>query len=482
MEEIDIATIKKKSFTGVLALVGRTFFVQVATFAATFLLTLYLTPTIFGIYYVVSAFIAFLSYFSDIGLAAALIQKKEFLTESDLVTTFTIQQILVGILCIAAFALSGWVGMFYGLDQSGIILLRALVVSFFLSSLKTIPSVLLERKLDFNKLVIPQIVETLGFYGVAVFLAWKGFGITSFTWGVLVRAVLGLITIYIISPWKIRFGLDRKNAKQLLRFGVPFQMNSVLALLKDDLLTIFLGKALPFAEVGYIGWAKKWAEVPLRLIMDSLIRVTFPAFSRLQHAPEVLGRAIEKTLFGLAVTIFPISTGLLFFISPIVTLIPKYSKWEPALFSFYLFIITSLVAAFTTPLTNALNAIGKIKITLWLMVFWTAATWILTVTGIHLFGYNGVAISFLILSLSVFLVVHLMKKFISFSVLPQIIIPALGALIQGMFYYFLLGTPPFEPVRLGVIGLGGAILYGVFVWLFRHREILSLVNMYKRTR
>jgi hypothetical protein len=38
-------------------------------------------------------------------------------------------------------------------------------------------------------------------------------------------------------------------------------MHSFLALVKDDLLTVFLGKVLPFAQVGYIDWAKKWAEI-----------------------------------------------------------------------------------------------------------------------------------------------------------------------------------------------------------------------------
>jgi len=51
-------------------------------FGATFILTVLISPDIFGVFYVVSAVIRhFLGYFSDVGLAAALIQKKEELTE-----------------------------------------------------------------------------------------------------------------------------------------------------------------------------------------------------------------------------------------------------------------------------------------------------------------------------------------------------------------------------------------------------------------
>ena len=80
MEEIDIALITKRSIRGVFALTSRTIVIQVVSFIANFLLTIFISPAIFGVFFVVSAAIAFLSYFSDIGLAAALIQKKESIT------------------------------------------------------------------------------------------------------------------------------------------------------------------------------------------------------------------------------------------------------------------------------------------------------------------------------------------------------------------------------------------------------------------
>ncbi|HEX8965031.1 MAG TPA: oligosaccharide flippase family protein, partial [Patescibacteria group bacterium] len=137
MEELDIASVTRRSIQGVFALVTRTLFIQIISFIVNFLLTIFLTPEIFGIYYVVSAVIAFLSYFSDIGLAAALIQKKEALTPEDLKTTFTIQQILVISAVGLALIATPWINRFYGLRQGGEFLLFSLIIAFFLSSLKT---------------------------------------------------------------------------------------------------------------------------------------------------------------------------------------------------------------------------------------------------------------------------------------------------------------------------------------------------------
>ena len=258
-DELDLFTIKKRSIAGALTLTGRTFFIQAVNFFSTFLLTIVLAPDVFGLFFVVSAVISFLVYFSDIGLAAALIQKKGRLNKDDLKTTFTIQEFLVCVLVGLAFLLTPLVGKFYNLGSDGLWLFRALVFSFFLSSLKTIPSILLERKLRFNKLVIPQIVETLVFNITAVFLAFRGYGALSFAWAVLLRGIFGLITIYILSPFKPVLGVVKTSAKKLLTFGVPFQANSLLALLKDDFLTVFLGRILPFSEIGFLGWAQKWA-------------------------------------------------------------------------------------------------------------------------------------------------------------------------------------------------------------------------------
>lgn len=477
-ERVSFGEIKRRSVSGVLALTSRTFILQIFSFLGTFLLTIFLAPEIFGIFFVVSAVVAFLNYFSDIGLAAALIQKKEKITDSDLKTTFTIQQALVGIIVLLAFLFSGKVAKFYNLSVEGLWLFRTLVFAFFLSSLKTIPSVLLERRLDFNRLVIPQIIEVCLFYLFAVFLAWKGLGVKSFTWAVLVRGVSGLVAIYLLQPWLPSFSFDRQAAKKLLSFGIPFQLNSFLGLVKDDLLTVYLGKVLPFSQVGYIGWAKKWAEIPLRLFMDSIIKVTFPAYSRLQAHKNKLKKAVNKALFFLIAIVLPMGIGLIFVVRPLVFLIPKYQKWEPALSSFYFFVLASILAAFSTPLTNALNAIGRIDITLKFMVLWTLLTWFLIPLFIFWVGYNGVASASLLIGLTSFLVVLVAQKYLRFDLLPNILPSLFSSAVLGGFLFLTKEklTNTFSSLFLYIFL--GAIIYLVSLFfLFKKKMLTELKSL-----
>jgi PST family polysaccharide transporter len=466
--------VKNKIIAGVFALTARTFILQIIASVSTFILAILLTPEIFGIYYVVTAIISFLSYFSDIGLAAALIQKKEEPTRDELVTTFTIQQILIGTIVGLTLYNSTHIAVFFKLNSGGLFLLQSLIISFFLSSLKTIPSVLLERKLDFQKLVIPQILETGVFYSVIILSAVKGFGVYSFAWGALGRGVVGLIAIYIISPWKISLGLSFGVVKRLLVFGVPFQMNSLLALVKDDLMTIFLGKILPFAQVGYIGWAKRWAEIPLRLIMDNVIRVTFPAYSRLSDNKEILGKALEKSIFFISLLVFPAYLILIMMIIPMMHIIPRLLQWEPAVFSFYLFSLTSIMAAFSSPVVNALNALGYIKSTLVLMVIWTILTWILVPILVFTVGWNGVPVAAFIIGFTSFMPFIIIRKYLQFRLIKPLIKPAFSTLIIGIPLW-LFSSFAINIISVVILLVCTGILYLLCIFILMKEEVLPYI-------
>ncbi len=484
MEELDIATITKRSIHGVFALVSRTFVIQLVSLGVSVVLYAFLKESEIGVFFLVSASIAFLSYFSDIGLAAALIQKKEALTDEDLKTTFTLQQGLVLSVVLIALLLSHFIGDLYKLNIDGVHLFQALVVSFFLSSLKTIPSIILERNLRFDKLVIPQIVETLVFNLVVLVLAIQGFGIVSYTVAVLARGVVGLATIYLIAPWKMGLGFSKSVARRLLSYGIPFQSNSILALLKDDLLTLYLGTVLPLAQMGYLGFAQKWAYTPLRLIMDNLIRITFPSFSRLAHEPKHLGTAIEKALFATVFLVFPSLAGLALLAPYFIEFIPKYQKWEPAVLALGLYAVNAALSSISTPLTNALNAIGKVKVSLSLMVFWTIATWVITPIAVSLFGYTGVAGAAALISSSVIIVVYLTKKHIQFELTHVLFAPFVGTVVMGITLFYL---SPLLVTNLWMvfvmIGIGMVVYFAVIFALGRKQIIAdtkTIVESLKR--
>lgn len=463
--EITLDLVKKRAVKGIAALTGRTIFTQVIGLIATFLLTIFLNPNQFGTFFIVSAAVNFFNYFSDIGLGAAIIQKKEQLTRRDLETTFTIQNGLVVLLVMIIFFITPFLKEWQHLDQESVYLLWALAFGLLLSSLKSIPSLLLERELNFNRLVIPQMIELLLFQVVAVVLAWRGFGITSYTIAVIVSRITGLILTFVIRPWKPGFAFDIESLKHLLRFGLPYQINTFLASIKDDGMTVFLGGILGPANIGLLGWAQKWATAPLRFFMDQVIKVTFPAYSRMQDHKQELANAVSKSIFFISVLVFP-TVALLVFLSPIlVSIIPKYGKWQPALLALGILSINTLLASINTPLVNALNAIGKIRITFKLMVMWTVLTWIFVPGFGYLYGLNGAALGYSLVSLSSVIAIYIITKYIPVNVWKSIGAPLIAAVL--MSFVLILGKIylPWSWMSVVILGISSLFVYAILLFI-----------------
>ncbi len=472
--------LKRKSIISAMSLFFQSGYSAMLGFFANVILTIYLSPQIFGIYITVLSIISLLNYFSDIGLAASLIQREHVRSE-DVKTAFTVQQLLIISIVVIGYVLTAPIMRFYGLNADGRFLYWTLLFGFFISSLKTIPSVFLERAVRFDKIVLVQIIENTCFYITVIICAMHGYGLLSFAYGVLLRSCIGLIAVYIISPWMPRIGIVRTSLKDLLSYGVPFQSMSFLAIIKDELVNLFLGKLIGFSALGYIGWAKKWAESSLRIIMDNINRVVFPLFSRIQSEPDKQKSVMERILKYQSMIMIPACLGMMMLMPLIVELLPKYEKWRPALPIFYIFVASSLFSGYSNPFINYFNGIGKIKLSLGFMVFWTVSTWLLLIPLSKAFGMFGFPLTVLILSLTFIIVLLKARTFIAFDflgIVTRYLVSGLG--MVGVLYgaRIIFASTGVWIIPL-VIGAGMVTYYGILRLLFGEdliseaREILD---------
>ena len=441
MQDFELDAIAKKSVKGVLALVSRTFLLNIISLGAFFVITSILAPATIGIYTAVIAVQRIVSFFTDVGFGAALIQKKEEITQDDVKTTFTLQAGLTLLILIVVFVFRTQISDLVNIGDDGEKLLLVLILTIFLSSFKTIPSILLERTIKFEKLIIPQIAESIVFNTVLIFLAIRGQGINAFPWAFLISSIIGIPFYYFISPWKAQIGIVSKSLHHL-KFGVQFQAKNILATLKDDFLTVFLARVLSFTEIGYIGFGQRLAFFVYRYVVDSVTKVTFSTYSRMQHNKEFLRSAIEKSLFFVSAFMFPLLFGLIVISPYLIDFFPRWNnKWEGAIVSLIFFSLNAVVSSMSGILVNVLDSIGKVKVTLRLMVYWTILTWVLTPVLIFWIGYNGVAVASFIVTLTLFYTIHLVQKEIPFSFIKCIYKPLIAALtmaliVFGFSYFF----------------------------------------------
>ncbi len=474
----ELQDIKKKSVSGAASYFGRTIFLQAIGLGAQLVLSAYFTPEDFGVYGYVLQFIGLLTFFSDIGLAASLIQKKEHPTLKDYRTAFTVQQLLSWLIFAVVLVIvwSGIIQQQFGM--TGVWILLASGIAFPLASFKTISAIQIERKLDFPKLVVPQIFEQIAFNVILIVLALKGFGAISFAYAIFARSVVGTVLMFMIQPWAIGISIDVNSLRKLMNFGLKFQLNDLIARVKDNLFFIVIGAMMTPQHYGYMSWAKQWSMYPYNLTVQNVMAITFPTFSRLQGNKEALRKAIEKSLYFITLGIFPIIVGMSVFIYPLTQVVEKYNKWEPTILSFVLFSLSIGWSAISSPLTNTLNAVGKVNQTLKLMVMWTVLTWVVTPLCLRFFGYHGVAIGSFLIAFSSIIPVFMVKKIVDISVLEQVWRHGVSAGVMGGFGILLMNfwTRGLEWLLIGM--MSSVVVYAIMTLLLgKHKLLLEIQSL-----
>lgn len=471
MEEIDLQEIKHVTTKNVLFLSLRNVGIQAVSVIGYFILTILLGTGEVGLFAIVSETVGILGYFSDIGLAAALIQKKDKISKTELQTTFAIQQILVFLSLVIISIVFSRIVPAKNYSSKEIWIFISLCFSFFAASLKTIPSVLLERNLDFKVISTIDIIENVSFYTLAVIFAFMGFGVYAYAIATFIRSLLGLIIMYIKSPWPFGFSFSQKAVKGLFKYGIPYQLNSLISVAKDRLSNLLVFSILGREGTGILSWAQKGPRIPLSF-MDAIMRITFPTFSRMQDHPEILKKSLEKSLFFIALFVFPAVAGIAMISPNIISIIPKYTKWAPAIIPLYFYAANVAIASITSPLTNAFNAVGKILLTTKFMIMWTTLTWILFPILTIKYGIIGTSIATVLVGSSSIVVWIVAHRLFKVNVVKTVIKPLIGSLlIIGLL--LLIQTLPFSNWLIFITKIvSGILVYGLYMMIFSKQEII----------
>jgi PST family polysaccharide transporter len=384
--------LKQKSLKGIGSLIKRQFVVKLIFVVANIILARLLAPEVFGIYAIVSFVVQFFATFGDVGIGAALIQKKSKLSTEELSTIFWLQQMLVcivvGVVLVAALLVHR---VYPSLPLGSVWLIRAMAISLIFTSLKTIPAILMERNLDFNRIALVDIAESFVFYVSVIAFALAGFKVWSFIIAVLIRSFLGMVMMYFFSSWRPKLQFRFGAVESLIRFGLPYQCNSILGFIKEAVTPLFVGAYAGAAAVGFVNFSKNLAFSPL-MLSETFNRVAFPSFSKIQNNRELLAKTVERSIRSLTLVMFPIA-ALMVALGPGIIHVVFTDKWLPGLWAYYFYCTSPLLIGVLLPMYNAILAIGKSKIILKMMVALLILEWGLGVPFVLKFGFNGIAFS-----------------------------------------------------------------------------------------
>src|SRR3989454_4232864 len=476
LEDIDRSLIRARATRGVAFLVLRYAGIRLLGLAANIVLSRLLSPEAFGIYAITLFLLVLLGFVGDFGLSASLLQQRRAISDADIRTVFTAQQLLVLSLLVVLFLLAPALASSYHLGASGPWFIRLMLLAGLVTSLRTAPTIILERQLRYGQLSIIDAVDFGLFQLTAVILAFMGYGVWSFVLAVLLAKLISTLLAYRLAGWMPAFGFDASRFAGLWRSGVPFQLSWLTFFLRDYMIPILGGLLVTTTQVGYLNWALALAGVPGQLA-QIVGRVTLPAFARYQDKPVALARAVEQSIRGLFIMAIPLHLTIVALAPWLIHLVFS-DKWLPALPALYLLSIHWSGANLTSPLVSALNAMGHARLALALSGVWTACTIVLAVVFLQRFGFLGIALAYSVTMVGASLAAIVMaRQFLQLRLWQSVRAPLGAALLAcgGCFTARHLLSPSLTSLTLLILATG--LAYVGMLWIAEGRRIQSELHI-----
>jgi PST family polysaccharide transporter len=493
-QELDVTEVKRRAVRGVGSMFVRSLGQRGLQMVGNVLLARWLAPKTVGLYAIVSFFVGMAGFLSDLGLGASLIQRRERLTERDMRTAFTLNLLFnVGAVAVL-WTLSKPLVHAYHAEQN-LAGVRVMALTILMSTFTIIPAIKLERELHFGRIAFADLAGQVAYLVVALSLAYRYWhhpafaeqhaagAVWCFIWGTVASRTLYTVLLLAGSRWRLRLQLDRKAMREMLSFGLPYQLNGLVNVLKDNFVPTFVALVVADGarEVGFLTWAIGLATNAL-FLMPIVQRVTFPAFSRLQHDREALRGAVESSIKWVAATVFPTTLILAALARQIVEHIYG-PKWAPGIVPFYLLCIPMLNAAYSTVLVSALYGLGRAKTVLRLTTIWAVAGWAIGAPLTILLGKNGFALSMSIVSLMSVMSVREMNKVVKVRFAGTLLRIGACAAIPSFFLAAFSRFVVHNAYQLAGLAVAGVGAYIGLMYLFGELDELgSLVRMARARR
>ncbi len=314
-----------------------------------------------GLVALAAAFVALAQLFVDLGLGDALIQRLT-LTRGQIDTAFW-AAVGTGSLLTLAGILLAWPISIVLNEPALAPVLQLLSFSFLLTAFSSIQTALLRREMAFRSLAIRRLLAISGGGALGVTLAYLGFGPYALVGQQLAAAIVSVVALWTVSPWRPGFSVSRKEFRQLFSFGGNIVAGDLLFFLSRNVDNLLIGVFLGAIPLGLYALAYRFLDTSVVLLVNAFRKVVFPAFSRLQNDTVRLQQAYTRMSRAAATVILPGYIGLALVAQDAIVVLAG-DKWaDSGLVASILFLIGPVL---TVQISSGVlfNAVGHPEVTL----------------------------------------------------------------------------------------------------------------------
>ncbi|GAB3203909.1 O-antigen/teichoic acid export membrane protein [Pontibacter aydingkolensis] len=352
-----------------------------------------LSPEAFGLVAIASVILRFGSYFANMGLTKALIQK-ENLEPQHIRAAFTASLVLGLLFAGITWLLAPFAAAFFkNPDVTPIVQVMAL--SFIINGAAVTSVSMLERDMRFKAISILEVVSyVVAYLGAGILLAYLGYGVWSLIYATLLQAAIMALGAYVVVRHNVMLQLRLAPYKPLFSYGSRMSFISFLEFLSQEFGTILIGRVLGSYKLGLYNRAYMLINLPMYMLTRTFTKVIFPSFSKIQNDIQKLGSIYLSSITLLAAIVIPLCLGIAVAAPEIVRILlgEQWGESVPVLQVLCMALALSFITMFAGIVCDA-KAILNVKIVL-------NVVFILVISGLFFllreYGLVGFALAVLI--------------------------------------------------------------------------------------
>ncbi len=256
-----------------------------------------LDPTHFGLIAIANVMLRFLTYFAQLGVGPALIQKPE-LKDGDIRAALSVSLSISALCTLIAFLAAPFIADYFVMPMLEPVI-QALSFNFLLGGLSAVSMSLLRREMRFKHVAIVEIIAyVLGYGLVGITLAYLDLGVWALVGAVLSQSTLSAALSYLFSRHEFGWRHKKHQRAHFFSFGARYSVIGFIEFLSGSLDSLIVGKFFGTAAAGIYGRATLLSNLPVQQPANIITRALFPVISRLGDKRQIASLQISVLIVG----------------------------------------------------------------------------------------------------------------------------------------------------------------------------------------
>ncbi len=329
---------------------------QLFNWTITIIVIRLLVPEDYGLMAMAMAVIALLNLVNEMGMGAAIIQRRTL--ETEMLRRVLGLVILVNLALFAALYLAAPMLAAFFAEPRLIEVVQILSVQFVLIGISVIPQSLLEKRMAFKERSLVELIATTGGSLATLWFALVDMGVWALVYGNLVRAGIRALGLNLASPFLHLPNFNLAGIGKLASFGGLVTVERVLWYLYTEADVFIIGRLLGSELLGVYAVARHLASLPSQKLNSVITQVSLPAFAAIQDERERFAAYLVKATRVLSMVAFPLFFGIAA-VAPELVRVFLGGQWEAAIVPMQIIALAMPLRMVGANIPTAVKAAGR---------------------------------------------------------------------------------------------------------------------------